>query len=85
MKITEIKKWAKEHGYSLVKAKTDQDNLYSYTWTTISEPICSGVEYSVSKVARAIFNHITNHAYAEHQAQYKADIAIDINYNDISR
>jgi hypothetical protein len=85
MKISEIKKWAKEHGYSLVKAKTDQENLYSYTWTTMYDPIFSGIEYSVSKVARAIYNHITNDAYVEHQAQYKANTAIDINHNEISR
>jgi len=35
------------------------------------DPNISGVELSVSKVARAIFNNITDNKFVEHQKQYE--------------
>jgi hypothetical protein len=69
MLISEIKKWAKQHGYSIVKEK--ENDSFAYYWSKNDDSSISGVAYSVSKVATAIFNHITNNAWIEHQKEYK--------------
>ncbi len=69
MTWTEIRSWAKTLGYETIKDKTDNQ----YYWAKSSDTTIdgSGVSPSVSKLARAIFNHHTNNKWVEHQEQYK--------------
>jgi hypothetical protein len=70
MQISEIKKWAKEKGYTVIKDK--EDGLYY--WAKLDAgPDASGVAKSVSKVARAIFNHMTDNKWVEYQEQYQKE------------
>lgn len=69
---SEIKKWAKEQGFQTVKEKDNSINGASYYWSKIDNPSASGVSISVSKLARDIFNCITDNKWVEHQQQYKA-------------
>lgn len=71
---SEIKKWAKDQGYQIVKEKDDSVNGASYYWSKIQDPSVSGVSISVSKVATAIFNNLTDNKWTEHQQQYKASL-----------
>lgn len=70
LKITEIKSWAKTWGYSILKEKDNSINGASYYWCKNDDPNVTGVALSVSKVALAIFNNMTNDKYVEHQKQY---------------
>lgn len=70
-KITEIKSWAKTWGYSIIKEKDDSENGASYYWSKDDDPNVTGVALSVSKVATAIFNHMTNNKYIDHQKTYQ--------------
>jgi hypothetical protein len=68
MQISEIKKWAKTKGYEVIKDK--EDGLYY--WAKLDAgPDASGVAKSVSKVATAIFNHLTDNKWVEHQTKSK--------------
>lgn len=70
MMISEIKKWAKEKGYEVIKDK--EDGLYY--WAKLDAgPDASGVAKSVSKVATAIFNHITDNKWTEHQIKFQEE------------
>ena len=72
MIISEIKKWAKEKGYEVIKDK--EDGLYY--WAKLDAgPDASGVSKSVSKVATAIFNHLTEDKWVEHQTKRKEEKA----------
>jgi hypothetical protein len=73
-KITEIKTWAKRWGYSIIKEKDDSENGASYYWCKDNDPNATGVAISVSKLAIAIFNHMTDNKYVEHQKQYQENI-----------
>jgi len=78
MMISEIKKWAKEKGYEVIKDK--EDGLYY--WAKLDAgPDASGVAKSVSKVATAIFNNMTEDKWVEHQIKYqesKTDIKFTV-------
>lgn len=65
----EIKTWAKDRGYSVIKDKDDG----KYYWAKLDSgnPNDCGVASSVSKVATAIFNHLTNGKWIDHQVQYQ--------------
>lgn len=65
----EIKTWAKSKGYETVKDK--EDNQYYWAKLDSNDPTASGVAGSVSKLATAIFNHMTNNKWVEHQNSYK--------------
>jgi hypothetical protein len=69
-KITEVKSWAKTWGYSILKEKDDSINGASYYWSKNDDPNVTGVALSVSKVATAIFNHITENKFLDHQKTY---------------
>lgn len=70
MQISEIKKWAKEKGYTVIKDK--EDGLYY--WAKLDAgPDASGVAKSVSKVATAIFNHISDNKWVEHQIKFQEE------------
>jgi len=69
----EIKSWAKEKGYKTDRKKTEgEENSYSYTWFKIDDENICGTATSVSKVATAIFNHLTNNVHVEYQKEYAA-------------
>lgn len=68
MTIAEIKKWAKDKGYSIIKDKGEPTQYY---WAKIDDPNVTGVAPSVSKVAKAVFNHMTNNAWLDHQNEYQ--------------
>ena len=71
-KITEVKSWAKTWGYSIIKEKDDSINGASYYWAKNDNPSATGVALSVSKLAKAIFNDITENKWVEHQKEYKS-------------
>lgn len=68
----EIKSWAKSKGYETIKDK--DDNKYYWAKLDSNDPNASGVTESVSKLATAIFNHITDNKWLEHQTKYKENI-----------
>lgn len=79
MLISEIKRWAKEKGYTVNKDK--EDGLYY--WTKLDAvPEISGVAKSVSKVATAIFNHISEDKWVEHQIKFKEEEDIKFPVSD---
>jgi hypothetical protein len=69
---SEIKRWAKERGYETLKDKGDEEKGESvkYYWSKTDSAERSGVAKSVSKLAKAIFNDITDNKWLEHQEQY---------------
>lgn len=69
-KITEIKTWAKRWGYSIIKEKDDSINGASYYWCKNDDPNITGVALSVSKVAKSIYNNMTDNKWVEHQQQF---------------
>lgn len=66
---SEIKKWAKDRGYDTIKDK--DDNQYYWVKIGSDKQEDSGVAKSVSKLAKAIFNHLTNNDWVEHQQNYE--------------
>lgn len=68
MTWTEIRSWAKGLGYETIKDKTDAQ----YYWAKSSDNSIdsSGAAPSVSKLAKAIFNHYTNDKWLDHQIEY---------------
>lgn len=70
-KISEIKSWAKTWGYTIRKEKDDSINGASYYWMKNDDPTQSGVALSVSKVATAVFNHLTNNQWVDFQKEYQ--------------
>jgi hypothetical protein len=70
-KITEVKSWAKRWGYSIIKEKDDSVNGASYYWCKDDDSSITGVALSVSKVAAAVYNHMTENRWIEHQKQYR--------------
>lgn len=70
----EIKTWAKSKGYETIKDKDDDQ----YYWAKLDsdDPNASGVASSVSKLATAIFNHISNNEWVDHQVKYKENLAL---------
>ena len=80
MMISEIKKWAKTQGYEVIKDK--EDGLYY--WAKLDAgPDASGVAKSVSKVATAIFNHMTDDKWVDHQVKFK-EMESSIESNKVS-
>lgn len=73
MMISEIKKWAKGRGYTIIKEKgsDDEDKPTQYYWCYDNDVNVTGVAPSVSKVAKAIYNHITENKWVEHQEQFQ--------------
>ena len=68
---SEIKRWAKSHGYDTLKDK--DDNKYYWAKLDSNNPTASGVATSVSKLAWSIYNHMTNYRYLDHQKQIELD------------
>lgn len=70
----EIKSWAKSKGYETIKDKDDGQ----YYWAKLDsdDPSASGVAKSVSKLATAIYNHMTDNIWVDHQKQYKENLEL---------
>lgn len=79
-----IKSWAKDKGYTTFREKiNDQDNRYDYYWGKTDDPAITGMEPSVSKLAFAIFNHMTDYAHVDYQNKYKEQQArTDIDHDE---
>lgn len=60
----EIKSWAKQYGYNVIKGED------SYDWALDSDSNIKGSAPSVSKVAKSVFNHMTENKFVEYQNQY---------------
>jgi hypothetical protein len=88
MNWSNIKKWAKDMGYSCLREKNADINAineYDYYWGKIDDPNTSGLATSVSKLATQIFNHMTNDEYSEYQRQHKESLSKkDIDHNGLS-
>lgn len=63
----EVRSWAKSHGYESSK------NEDSYSWSSMKDPTINGQCASVSKLARCIFNLMTNNQWIEHQKNYDSN------------
>jgi hypothetical protein len=76
----EVKKWAKSYGYETIKEKGDEDKgeKVQYYWSKIDNPASSGIANSVSKLAKAIYNDITNNAWLDHQESYISNLNTEI-------
>lgn len=79
MMISEIKRWAKSKGYTIIKEKGDEEKgePSQYYWSKDDDINVTGVAPSVSKVATAIYNHITDNKWLEYQQTYQENKRID--------
>lgn len=68
---SEVKRWAKDKGFEVVKEKDDSINGTSYYWAKMDNTDICGLSLSVSKLATDIFNVITENKYKEHQEKFK--------------
>lgn len=89
MNWSNIKKWAKDQGYSCLREKNiepSHQNEYDYYWGKVDDASVSGLAISVSKLATQIYNHITNDSHLEYQEQYRIlQSKQDIDHNGISQ
>lgn len=65
-----IKSWSKNYGYKADRTKLEDSDTYLYKWYKIDDPRICGETTSVSKLAKTIFNLITDNKYIEHQEQF---------------
>lgn len=63
----EVKSWSKKYGYD--SSKNDD----SYSWSKISDPIICGEATSVSRLATAIYNNMTDNKWVDYQTKYKEE------------
>lgn len=71
-----VKSWAKSHGYTSFREKTDRvdnPNQYDYYWGKTDDPAVTGMAISVSKLATDIYNHMTDNVHVEHQEQHRLE------------
>ena len=68
---TEVRKWAKDQGFDIVKEKDNSINGASYYWAKADNHQISGVSLSVSKLAKDIYNTITENKWIEHQEKFQ--------------
>lgn len=66
---TEIRKWAKELGYESIKNK--EDGKYYWKYSSSENANDCGIVSSVSKLAKAIYNHHTQNKWLDHQKQFE--------------
>jgi hypothetical protein len=71
---TEIRSWGKKFGYETIKDK--EDNQYYWAKLDSNEPDASGVTKSVSKLAFAIYNHMTDGKWLDHQKEYRDNLEL---------
>jgi len=70
--ISEVKRWAKSNGYTIIKDKGNEEKNepVQYYWSKDDDVNVTGVAPSVSKLATAIFNHMTDNKWVEYQKEY---------------
>jgi hypothetical protein len=73
---SEVKRWAKDKGYETIKDK--EDNQYYWAKIGSTDVNSSGVCSSVSRLAKAIYNHITDNRWTDHQRIHYENITIKI-------
>lgn len=78
MQFKEIKTWAKGLGYDIIKDK--DDNKYYWAKLGSIDADNSGVTSSVSKLAKAIYNHHTNNQWLDHQKEFQENGYLTIDY-----
>lgn len=76
--FTELKQWAKSHGYDVLKEKGTEVCI----WTKADDPSVSGIEETLKDTATAVFNHMTDNRWVEYQEQYKKEKQLEINFNE---
>jgi hypothetical protein len=69
MKFTDIRKWAKQQGFSVRKEEDDSINGASYYWNKHDDSI-NGISISVSKLARDVYNIISYNKWVDYQNAY---------------
>ena len=69
MTFTELKRWAKQNGYEVLKEKGTEVCV----WTKIDSPAVTGMANTLSETATQIYNHITDYAWVEYQEKFKKD------------
>lgn len=86
MTISEIKKWAKQKGYSITKKMGNEEEgiPVSYEWYKIDDPSINGTATSVSKVATAVFNHLTDNKWLQYQIDFKNNEKTQFTIEDYS-
>jgi len=70
----EVKRWSKDKGYTVVK--DEEDNQYYWKKNSSNDIKDGGVASSVSKLARAIYNHLTENKWVEHQKTYQENLEL---------
>jgi len=74
MNWTNIKRWAKDKGYKVGREKSgDESNPYNYEWKLLEDPTRYGTTNSLSKMAMAIYNDITDNKHLAHQERYRQE------------
>jgi len=72
---TTVKTWAKDNGYTTFREKSEKidkgNNSYDYYWAKDSDPTVTGLSLSVSRLAKDIYNNITNNKFIDYQAAYE--------------
>jgi hypothetical protein len=71
---TEVRSWAKKFGYETIKDK--EDNQYYWAKLDNNDVDASGVAPSVSKLATAIYNHMTENKWLDHQKQHQENLEV---------
>ncbi len=77
MNWTNIKRWAKDQGYTCVREKTTNSanpNQYDYYWAANDDVAVTGLAFSISSLAKDVFNHMTDNRHLEHQENYEPEI-----------
>ena len=72
---TQVRSWAKDKGYTTFREKSEKtdkgDNCYDYYWAKDNDPTATGLSLSVSRLAKDIYNHITDNKFVDYQAAYQ--------------
>lgn len=61
----EVKSWATQNGYKASKVDG------GYSWLKVSNSEINGFEKSLSKLARALYNDMTDNRWIDHQINYQ--------------
>lgn len=75
---TEVKKWAVNNGYEVLKEKGKD----SYLWTKSDDPLATGIATSVKQLATDIYNHKTGNQWLEYQQEYIREKSLYISNNE---
>ena len=68
----EIKKWARQNGYDVLKTKGQEE----YLWTKESDPSVTGICHNIRQLATDIYNDKTGNKWVDYQQAYIKEKAI---------